>query len=187
VRPGAILAIVVATAAITACADDSDGGVSIDDQSIATVETTGVQPEAMSAEVICERLSINSVASDTGLDVTRTIPDDSATPHCSYEYTNDDGGVSELTVSVMRSEDVDGLTGGDAFDRVVQINTSAAGGKVDTQDVSAGDAAIRISGSSVHVGVLQLGDRVLTVVIPATDVGTDAADRLITTMATTLG
>ena len=141
----------------------------------------------MSAEVICERLSIDSVASDTGLDVTRTIPDDAATPRCSYEYTNDDDSVSGLTVSVMRSEDVDGLTGSDAFDRVVEVNTSEAGGQVETQEVSAGDAAIRISGSSTHVGVVLLGDRVLTVVIPAADVGTDAVDRLITTMATTLG
>lgn len=187
VRPRAILAVVVATAAITACADDSEGDGGTGAATTAIVETTSDQPEPMSAEVICERLSIDSITSDTGLDITRTVPDDTAAPRCTYEYTNEDGGVSALTVEVMRGGDVDGLTGRDAFDLVVQEDSALAGDDVEMQEVSAGDAAIRISGSSTHVGVVLLGDRVLTVVIPAADVGTDAVDRLITTMATTLG
>ncbi len=180
-----ILAVVAATAAITACGDGSQGDSRTSAASSAVVETSGDQTEGMSGEIICERLSVDSVTSNTGLDITRARPD-VATPRCTYEYTNDDNGISSLTVSVVRSEDVDGLTGSDAFDRVVAANTSVAGGQVDTQEVSAGDAAIRISGSSTHVGVVQLGDRVLTVVIPVADVEADAADRLIATMAGTL-
>jgi hypothetical protein len=79
------------------------------------------------------------------------------------------------------------MTGSDAFDFVVEINTSIAGADAETQEVSAGDAAVRLSGSSLHLGVLQVGDRVLTVIIPVDDVETDGVDRLIGTMATTLG
>ena len=95
--------------------------------------------------------------------------------------------VSNLTVASMRPEDVGGLTGGDAFDFVVQINESVAGDGADTQEVSAGDAAIRISGTSVQLGVVQVGDQILTLIIPTGDVEADAVDRLIATMATALG
>lgn len=141
---------------------------------------------ALSGEEICGRLSLASVAADTGLDVTRAAPDDSSTPQCAYEYTNGTGGVSNLTVASMRPEDVGGLAGRDAFDFVVQINESIAGDDAENQDVSAGDAAIRLSGSSLHLGVVQVGDRVLTLIIPVDDVESDAVDRLIATMATAL-
>jgi hypothetical protein len=154
-----------------------------DDSSTDATDTT----EALSGATICERLTVASVAADTGLDVVMATPDDTATPQCAYDYTNDTGGVSNLTVASMRSEDVGGMTGSDAFDFVVEINTSIAGADAETQEVSAGDAAVRLSGSSLHLGVLQVGDRVLTVIIPVDDVETDGVDRLIGTMATTLG
>ncbi len=187
VRFAAVFAIVVATAAIAACGDASDGDASTGPESAPTVLTTADQAETMSGEVICERLSVASVTSDTGLDITRSSPATTPTPNCSYEYTTDAGGLSTLTVSSMRADDVDALTGTDAFGLVVNDSESVAGAPVDTQEVSAGDAAVRISGASMHVGVVQLGERVLMVVIPVDDVETDAVDRLIATMATTLG
>jgi hypothetical protein len=154
-----------------------------------TGSTTGsaTEPlEALSGEEICGRLSLASVAADTGLDVTRATPDDSSTPQCAYEYTDDTGGVSNLTVASMRPEDVGGLAGRDAFDFVVQINESIAGDDAESQVVSAGGAAIRLSGSSLQLGVVQVGNRILTLIIPVDDVDSDAVDRLIATMATAL-
>lgn len=190
-HPRVVLAVVVlAAAALNACGSDDDVGTSSAAETTATSaapnEQTDDSTDALSAEVICERLSIASVAADTGLDIVRATPDDSATPQCAYEYTSDTGDISNLTVASMRPADVGGLTGSDAFDLVVGINESIAGDGADTQEVSAGDAALRISGASLHLGVVQVGDRVLTLIIPVDDVESDAVDRLIATMATTL-
>ncbi len=187
-----LAAVVIAVTALNACGSDDDVGESSAVETIATTATptdaTDDPTDALSAEVICERLTVASVTADTGLDIVRATPDDSATPQCAYEYTTETGGgISNLTVASMRAEDVGGLTGRDAFDFVVGINESIAGDGAETQEVSAGDAAIRISGASLHLGVVQVGDRVLTLIIPLDDVGSDAADSLIATMATTLG
>ena len=187
-----LTAVVIGAAALTACGSD-DAGDSTPVETTATpcdasdADDTDDATDPLSAEVICERLTVASVTADIGLDVTRATPDDSATPQCAYEYTNESGGVSNLTVASMRAEDVGGLTGSDAFDFVVGINESIAGDDAETQDVSAGDAALRISGTSLHVGVVQVSDRVLTLIIPVDDVESDAVDSLIATMATTLG
>ena len=149
-------------------------------------ESDGDPVDTISGEEICARLTVASVAADTGLDVTRATPDDTATPQCVYDYTNDAGGVSNLTVASMRSEDVGGLTGRAAFDSVVQTNGSTAGDGAETQEVSAGDNAIRLSGTSLHIGVVQVGDRVVTLIVPVDDVESDGVDSLIATMATTL-
>lgn len=191
-----LTAVVIGAVALTACGSD-DAGDSTPVETTATpsdsttdagdADDTTDATDPLSAEVICERLTVASVTADTGLDVTRATPDDSATPQCAYEYTSESGGVSNLTVASMRAEDVGGLTGSDAFDFVVGINESIAGDGAETQDVSAGDAALRLSGTSLHVGVVQVGDRVLTLIIPVDDVESDAVDSLIATMATTLG
>ena len=167
--------------ALTACGSD-DASSGTDDAS----DTSATTAETLTASEICERLTVASVAADTGLDVLRASPDDSSTPQCAYEYTDDTNAVSNLTVAAMRPEDVGGLTGSDAFDFVAQINESVAGDGADIQELSAGDAAIRISGTSLQLGVVQLGDRVFTLVIPADDVEADEVDRLIATIATTL-
>lgn len=186
-----LAAVAIAATAFNACGNDDDAGKSSPVETTATSATpadaTDDPTDALGAEVICERLSVTSVAADTGLDIARATPDDSATPQCAYEYTTDTGGVSNLTVASMRAEDVGGLTGRDAFDFVVEINEAIAGDGAETQEVSAGDAAIRISGASLHLGVVQVGDRVITLIIPVDDIGSDAANSLITTIATTLG
>jgi hypothetical protein len=188
VRSRVVLAVAVAVAAVAACASDDDAAGPTDVQVTATTTAASdAEADAISGEEICERLTIASVAADTGLDVVRAIPDDDATPQCAYEYANDTGGVSNLTVASMRSEDVGGLTGSDAFDFVVRINESIAGDGAETHELSAGDNAIRLSGASLHVGVVQLGDRVLTLIIPVDDANSDGVDGLIATMATTLG
>ncbi len=181
------LRVVLAVTVIVAGALSACGSDEVSDTTPDAPTAPSDQTEALDAASICERLTIASVAADTGLDVVLATPDDSATPQCAYEYANDTGGVSNLTVASMRSEDVGGATGQDAFDFVVQTNSAAAADDMETQEVSAGDAAVRLSGSTVHVGVVQVDKRVLTVIIPVDDVGSDAVDRLIGTMATALG
>jgi len=185
VLAAAILAII----ALSACGSDGGTGDTGDagGSSEATDTDTDTDTDVLSGAVICERLSVDSVAADTGLDVTRAVPDDSGTPQCAYEYNNDTGAVSNLTVASMQPADMGGLTGSEAYDFVVKINETVAGDGADSQEVSAGDAAIRISGSGVQLGVLHVGDQVLTLIIPGADVAPDAVDQLIATMATTLG
>ena len=183
--------VILAVVALSACGSDgdaSDAGAA-GGTSEATVAATGTDSgtDVLSGAVICERLSVDSVAADTGLDVTRAVPDDSGTPQCAYEYNNDTGAVSNLTVASMQPADMGGLTGSEAYDFVVEINETVAGDGAESQEVSAGDAAIRISGSGVQLGVLQVGDQLLTLIIPGADVAPDAVDQLIATMATTLG
>ena len=187
-----LTAAIIALVALSACGSDGDtgdtGGSS--EANVAATETetdTDTDTDVLSGAVICERLSVDSVAADTGLDVTRAVPDDSGTPNCAYEYNNDTGAVSNLTVASMQPADMGGLTGSEAYDFVVGINEAVAGDGAETQEVSAGDAAIRISGSGVQLGVLQVGDQVLTLIIPGADVASDSVDQLIATMATTLG
>jgi len=187
-----LTAAIIALVALSACGSDGDtgdtGGSSEANVAATATETeTDTDTDVLSGAVICERLSVDSVAADTGLDVTRAVPDDSGTPNCAYEYNNDTGAVSNLTVASMQPADMGGLTGSEAYDFVVGINEAVAGDGAESQEVSAGDAAIRISGSGVQLGVLQVGDQVLTLIIPGADVAPDAVDQLIATMATTLG
>ena len=123
-----VLAVVVtASAAIVGCGSDDDATGSPDvPASVTAADSPDGQLDAISGEEICERLTVASVAADTGLDVVRATPDDEATPQCAYEYTTDTGGVSNLTVASMRNEDVNGLAGSDAFDFFLQINESVA-------------------------------------------------------------
>lgn len=180
-----VLAVTVVVAGVLGGCGSDNAATTPDATTVSSSKPTD-QTVALDATSICERLTVDSVAADTGLDVVLATPDDSATPQCAYEYTNDTNGVSNLTVASMRSEDVGGLTGRDAFDFVVEINTAIAGADAEIQEVTAGDSAVRLSGSSLHLGVVQVGERVLTVIIPVDDVESDAVDRLIGTMATAL-
>jgi hypothetical protein len=140
---------------------------------------------AVTGAAICQRLTTDSVAADLGVEVTAAVPDDSATPQCAYEYTTDTGATSNLTVAFMRPADVGGRTGVDASDFTLGINRAFAGD--DEQEVDAGEAAVRLSGSGIHVGVLRVGDQVYTLIVPVDDAEPTAVETLIGTMATTLG
>lgn len=196
-KPRLAIATVAITAfALAACGSDGDSTSATETSALSSVLSTdgsttddsGATTDPLTGKQICERLTIASVAADTGLDVTTATPDDSSTPQCAYEFTRSSGGTSNLTVASMRPEDVGGLSGSAAFDYVVKVNKAIAGDTgVDEQEVAAGDAAIRLSGAALHLGVLQVGDQVLTLIVPADDVQTDAVDHLISTMATALG
>lgn len=191
----AVTTFVLAALALTACGSDDGSTPATSPPAAAatspTDATNTTDPDAgftpLTGAQICDRLTVDTVAADTGLDVTNAVPDDSGTPQCAYDYVNSTGGISNLTVASMRPEDVGDLSGSEAFDYVVQINKSIAGDDVDEQEVSAGDDAVRLSGETLHLGVLQVGDQILTLIVPADAAKTDAVDSLISTMATALG
>jgi hypothetical protein len=173
-------AVIVASVLVVAScgSDDASSGPDIDTASSTIPETiTGTQ--------ICERLTVATVAADLGLDVAVGRPDDSANPQCVYEYVVSEGVTSTLTVAAVQPEDTGGGT--DAFDEVVDANRTIAGDGVEEQMINAGDAAVRLTGSSFHVGVLEVDGRIYTVVVPVEDAEPDGIDRLVASMATTLG
>jgi hypothetical protein len=195
------IVVLVATAALAACGSDDPATSSDDDASTPAADTSDpladptqpVTPSATTNEVstltgaeICERLTVDSVAADLGLDVTASEPDDRSTPQCAYLYDAGSGFASNLTVAAMRPSDVGGASGDAAFEFVVGINRQVAGDDAEEQTINAGDNAIRLSGQSLHLGVVQVGDNVYTLTIGADDTEPDAVDQLITTMATTL-
>lgn len=191
VRGSALAACAALVFTLGACGSDSDTAVDTSGSDPATDATVpddsgGPAVAALTAEEICERLTLQSVGSALGLDIGLAEPSTMDTPQCSYSY--DAGGVaSNVTVASMRPEDVGGLGAGAAFDYVVEINRMVAG-DVDVEEVTldAGDAAIRISGPAMHLGVVQVGDRVITVIVSADDASGPDVDSLIAKMSTAL-
>lgn len=175
------------TADVSSTADDTTVDSSSATSADTPANTSAADASTPTGEEICARLTIDSVAADIGLDVIAAEPDDTATPQCAYDYTNESGATSNLTVAAMRPEDVGGATGSEAFETVVEINRSLAGDDVDEQEIDAGDGAVRLSGPALHLGIVRVGDHVYTLIVPAGDAEIDAVDRLIGTMATTLG
>lgn len=175
------------TAGVSSTADDTTVDSSSATSADTPANTSAADASTPTGEEICARLTIDSVAADIGLDVIAAEPDDTATPQCAYDYTNESGATSNLTVAAMRPEDVGGATGSEAFEMVVEINRSLAGDDVDEQEIDAGDGAVRLSGPALHLGIVRVGDHVYTLIVPAGDAEIDAVDRLIGTMATTLG
>ena len=190
---------VALAAALSACGSDSDSDA--DSGSADTADVAGTEPvstsdsavandaalAALTSEEICERLPFDSVGAALGLDVGLGEPSSMETPQCAYTY--DSGGTtSNVTVASMRPEDVGGLSAGEAYDYVLGINRSIAGeADVEEVELDAGNGAVRISGPALHLGVVQVGDRVLTVIVPAGDAGGPEVDALIAKMSTSLG
>jgi hypothetical protein len=192
---GAVMSIALGTG----CGSDTDTGADATDPTAIDVTDTAAAGTTATSAVdaasaggaattgseICERLTADAVAADLDLEVTAAVPDDSTTPQCAYEYASDTGATSNLTVAFMRPEDVAGRTGSDAYEFTLDINRAFAGD--DEEVVDAGDEAVRLGGSGIHVGVVRVGDEVYTLLVPADDAEPAAIERLIATMATTLG
>ncbi len=131
----------------------------------------------LTAQEICDRLDAAAVGAAIGQTVTDARASAEATPQCSYSYSA--GGTSyNVTIAYMRpAEDLAGSEGAAGFDYVAQRNRSMAPGAQE-QQVQAGQRALRLSGTSLHLGVVLTGGRVVTVLgnasLPAASV-----DRLI--------
>jgi hypothetical protein len=177
-------AVLVALAVLAAgCASDETSTT----PAAETTEVADSVPTTLSGSQICERLTVPTVTADLGLDVAVATPDDSTTPRCTYEYVVSEGLTSTLTVAAVRPEDAEGLTGSDAFDATVAANRPTVGDGVDEQTINAGDHAVRLTGSLLHVGVLDVNDRIYVLTVPVDDAEPDGIDRLVASMATTLG
>ncbi|MGB0111730.1 MAG: hypothetical protein WBP59_00780 [Ilumatobacteraceae bacterium] len=176
---------------VVGCSSDGDTTETGGAITVATIDESASPDSSATAPTltgtqICERLSVSSVAADLGIDVVTAEAADTGTPQCAYGYVNDTGVMSNLTVAAMRPVDVGGTTGADAFEYVLSINRGIGGDDVEEQEIDAGDGAVRLSGASLHLGVVRVGDHVYTLIVPVGDAEIDAVDHLIATMATTL-
>lgn len=167
-------------------ATESGADATTPDEPTESTTPTGAAPTPTGAE-ICERLTLDAVANDLGLEVTGSEADDSGTPQCAYDYTNTTGMTSNLTVAAMRPDDVGGVSGEAAFDVVVAVNRSIAGDEADEASVAAGDHALRLTGSSLHLGVIRVGDQVFIATVAVGDAEASGVEQLMATMATALG
>ncbi|GIU86837.1 MAG: hypothetical protein KatS3mg009_1352 [Acidimicrobiia bacterium] len=130
---------------------------------------------------VCAAVTADAVAAATGLEITGAEAPERDTPQCSYTY-GDAGPSSNLTIAWMRpDEDLGGRAGTDGFAYVVELNRALA--TDEEVELDAGDEAVRLTGSGLHLGVVRVGDRVFTVTVPAADAGPEAADALVGAVA----
>lgn len=131
----------------------------------------------LTAQQICDGLGAATVGTAIGQTVTAATASTEATPQCSYVYSAN-GTTSNITIAYMRpAEDLGGAEGAAGYDYVVQRNRSMAPGAQE-QPIQAGQRALRISGTSLHLGVVLTGGRVITVLGQAS-LPAAAVDRLI--------
>jgi hypothetical protein len=173
--------------AVTAApaADDSAAAASPPDTDPVDTEPASPPADALTGAQICERLDVAVVAAALGVEVTGATPDDASTPQCSYSFVTAAGTPTNATVAFMRPDgDLGGRVGVEAYEYVVSLNRSIAA-DAEVVELPAGDAATRLSGASLHLGVVRLGDRVVTLIVAAGDAPTSAVDALIATVAAT--
>lgn len=121
----------------------------------------------LAAEDVCRRLPAREVAAALGVDSVAASPGTSDTPQCSYAFRTDDGIATDATVAALRpEEDLGGRRGEAAFDHVVERNRRATpGAEPRMTELDVGDRAVLLSGDNLHLGVVQLGWRVVTTIV----------------------
>lgn len=195
-RPFLVHAIVpLAVLSLVACGDDdsppaddsigdessgdaSDGDVSDGDTLTDPSEPTGGDGAltTLDAQDICDAVTADIVADALGTEVESAEPSTSGTQQCAYVY----GGGSNVTVASLSADEVGGAGGDAAFDRVLEINRSVAGGTdVDEAEVDAGDRAVRLTGGSLHLGIVSVDDLLLTVIAPPADFDAEQFEALL--------
>jgi hypothetical protein len=201
--------LVVASVLTAGCSSDGDGDgtttsttIASDGSTAPTADSTTTSTDgstepvdggdgslaALTAAEICASITVDAVAEATGLDVTGSEPADQSTPQCSYAYTNPSGATSNLTVASMRPEDVGDRSVSEAYEYVVDLNRSlTSGAELEEATPDAGDQAVRLSGASLHLGIVAVDDLVLTILVPAGDVEGQAADALVVAVADAVG
>ncbi|MEX0875373.1 MAG: hypothetical protein WD646_02295 [Actinomycetota bacterium] len=126
-------------------------------------------PGDLSADEICDRIPADDVEAALGISPVVASPSSTATPQCSYVFETDDGTRSDATIAALRrQEDLGGRRGEEAFDYVVDLNSSASrDADLTRTELSVGDRAILLSGGNLHFGVIQLGPRIATTIVSA--------------------
>jgi len=137
---------------------------------------------------ICERIPAADVEAALGISPITANPSSSPTPQCSYVFETDDGTRGDATIAALRTEeDLDGRRGQEAFDYVVNLNSSASrNGDPTRTELSVGDRAVLLSGGSLHFGVVQLGLQIVTTIVSVRAADTEAAaefSRLVSVLA----
>ncbi len=178
---GALVAVVMATGAGACSSDDSPAAerpsttvAETDDDATASTTTTDDDTDdddtdeaALTAEDICEAVPADTVAEATGLEITEATASTSSTPQCAYSFVSENGPDSNLTVAASRYTSSDAQSIEQAFDGAVQINIATAGGtSVEQTEVDAGDEAIILSGTVLDLGVLRVGNVLVSVIVP---------------------
>jgi hypothetical protein len=160
--------------------DDSDGGGT----TTTPVGDDGRELVVLSAQEVCDAVPADVAGEALGLEVTAVEASDTgATPQCAYTYESATGGPSNVTIAAMDTNAVGDRAGDEAFDYVADINRQTAGGAaIEEAEVDAGDRALRFTGPAIHLGVVAVGDNLLTVIVPL-DAGTDAVDSLLVAVA----
>lgn len=181
--------------AFTACGDDEDDPspsatpTSADDGTQSEPEESdalGSDPfTAVSGADICAGLSSDAVSTALDVDAEEGAPYDTATPQCTYSFTSDSGASSTITVASMRPDgDLGDRAGDEAFDYVLEVNRGLA---ADFEEVTleAGDRSARLTGETLHLGVVATGGHLLTITVPADGVEASLVDALTDEVANT--
>lgn len=185
-----VSAIALAATVGVSCSSDeatkppaSSSGPTVSTTDEATIPLDTAPVEVLRGDELCARITAEVVTNALALTITAATASDDATPQCAYGYTSDSGSTSNVTIASMRpDEDLGGRLGVEAYEYVVDLNRMI-GGEIDEQAVDAGDQAMRLSGEALHLGILQLGQRVITVIVPATDAEGDQVDALLAQIA----
>lgn len=144
-------------------------------------------PVELTGAELCADLPPASASQALGVGIDSAVPGDTATPQCTYSYTNPAGDDSTFTLAAMRPADIGGRTGLEAFDYMVGLSRELAGPvDLDERDLGVGDKAVRITGGQLHTAVLATGGHLLTLTVPESDADADAVDALATTVARAL-
>jgi hypothetical protein len=145
------------------------------DTTAVSADTTVEDPSAsapdappISGQEICDLVSGDVVGTALGITIDHVVASTSDTPQCAYVFADATGADDNVTVAAMRTEeDLGGRTGDDAFAYVADLNrTISAGGDTTETELEAGDRATLFAGSTLSLGVIDIGGRIVTVIVP---------------------
>lgn len=151
--------------ALAGCGSD-DGRASDDPTPSGTPASGGLGSDAVVALTgaqICDGVSTAAVSEAIVSEVVSAEPGTTDTAQCAYTYGGDSSTLSNVTVASMAPDDVGDRGLEDAFAYVVDLNSAPASG-TEPVEVDAGDRAVRLSGESLHLGVVATGGHLLTVI-----------------------
>jgi hypothetical protein len=134
-----------------------DGG-GLDASAAAPDMTSGQICTLMPANMVGTALGVRGVVAEPGADT--------GTPQCSYKFNLDSGQQTDATIAALRSQaDMGGRFGADAFDFVVSLNKAAAQDPVTQTPLEVGNQAVLLTGSHLYMAIVQLGGRIVTVLL----------------------
>lgn len=148
-------------------ADPGTGGAAPSDASAAAPD--------MTSQEICALLPAETASAALGIADIVAAPGTTDTPQCSYQFARADGAQTDATVAALRTAgDMGGKFGDDAFAYVVEINKAAAQNEVTETPLDFGNNAVLLTGGRLHMAIVQVGGRIITVLLN-TDSGDAAA------------